>query len=225
MHEETRRSGANLARAREDPDHHPIHHRIQVLGCILEDDESRLAAQLQASGTQATRRGLQHLLPDRTAASEGHLVQEVMVNQALARAATSQLLGRTASDDVQRSRRRTGCSDDLAQCEACQGRQWRWLQHYAAACGQGWCDLHTGLHQRVVPRRDASHDSYGLVLDAGSKVLRPPFAVGQRQCCWGQLLRSDLSVVVKHVRADLDVANAFVEGLPAVTALDHGELR
>ena len=38
--------------------------------------------------------------------------------------------------------------------------QWRcfgWFMNHGAPCGQGWCDLPCGQHERRVPRRDDTH--------------------------------------------------------------------
>mmetsp|Transcript_25378 Transcript_25378/g.60395 ORF Transcript_25378/g.60395 Transcript_25378/m.60395 type:complete len:292 (-) Transcript_25378:278-1153(-) len=213
---------ADLSRALKNADHDPVHHSIEVVAGILEDDKSRLAAQLQAGRPQPGSRSLQHLLPGHAAASEGDFVEHVVVNQALAGTAlTWEYFRRPSRDDVQGPCGCPGGGHELPQSTAGQRGQGRGLQHHGAACCKGRRHLENSLHQREVPGSDASDNAERFGLRPRYEIRG--IALWESQRLWLHLLGRHLCIIVEGVCAHAEISLTFCKRLSAISAFYDAE--
>ena len=131
---------------------------------VVEDDEGRVAAQLQAELLDR-RRALRHqLLPIS--------VEPVKVSLrtiGLARHLAADLAGR-AGDDAEQARRQAGALGQHRQRQRRKRRLRRRLQHHGAAGGQRRAGLAGDHRIGEVPRRDRGDDADRLLEDEDALV-------------------------------------------------------
>ena len=119
---------------------------------IVEQDESRLAAQFEGQFLTAAGGLATDLATDLGRPGEGDLVDAGMADDCGTGVAA-------AGDDVDKAGRQAGFLRDFGKAERGQTGIFRRLEHHRVAGRQGWCDLPGQHQQRKIPWDDLAGDA------------------------------------------------------------------
>jgi hypothetical protein len=162
LHEDAVGADAGLAHVAVLGDHRPFDRRIDV--GVFEDDEGRIAAELEADALHGGGRLRHQELADRRRAGEADEAHRRMLAPDLADG------GRVAGDDVDDAGRDAGAVGELGQGESRQRRLGSGLHHHGAADGDRRRALAGDHRRREVPRRDGGADADRLLLHEDAVV-------------------------------------------------------
>ncbi|MDT4843186.1 hypothetical protein FQZ97_771090 [compost metagenome] len=140
-----------------------FHGQLQV--SVLQHQQRRLAAQLQAHALHGFRRALHHLHAHRVAAGEGDLGHLRVGRQRRAHRQAG------AAHQVEHAGRQAAVVDDARQLQLRQRRHLGGLEHHGATGGQGRGEFPGGSHHGEVPRHDQPHHTDGLAAQTCGEVL------------------------------------------------------
>mmetsp|Transcript_2288 Transcript_2288/g.4737 ORF Transcript_2288/g.4737 Transcript_2288/m.4737 type:complete len:396 (+) Transcript_2288:74-1261(+) len=158
-----RRGRADLAIGPEYAEHEPLHRHVHL--DVVEDDDGRLAPQLQRHVADAVRARVHHLGPRGDGAREGDL-GHVPVRRQRRAAIRPQPAHHIEHPLGQAARlRRQPC-----EVECSEGRELRRLEHHAAPRGKRRRHLPRGHEDGVVPRHDEAHHPHRLVEELHVKL-------------------------------------------------------
>ena len=155
--------------------HHVGHSDLDGLGQVRarQDDVGGLSAQLQGEALDGSARCRAYLPADRGRAGEGDEVDPVLRGQRLPGDRPQ------PGDEVEHPGGQARFVDGLGEELRDQRGVLRGLEHDSAAGGECGGDLRDDLVKRVVPGRDRSDDSHGLVEDTGVADLLLEGMVGR----------------------------------------------
>ncbi len=171
--------GADLALGVEVAEQRPGDGVVEV--GVVEDDQGRLAPQLQGHRLQGRGGGRHHLLAGPHLARQGHLSDPGVGHQRPAHAGV-------ALDDVEHSRRYPGPVVDTSQFQRREWGQLGGLEHHRVAAGQGRARLPAGDLDRVVPGPDARRDPERLPPGVGEAASQVVVGAGDRGRRPGEVL-------------------------------------
>ncbi|MCY1512829.1 hypothetical protein D9M68_473050 [compost metagenome] len=205
--------GADLALVPEDTEHDPLDGGLDI--AVGEDDEGRLAAQLQADVFDVAGGGLHDAAAGGHAAGEGQLVDAGVLGQRCAR------IRPQASHQVQHAGRQPGLVGDTGQLQGGQWGQLGGLEHHAAAGGQGRGDFPGGHQHREVPGDDRTGNAYRLLA-----CHRAEPVVGQGHGLFHMAVQvfGEVRVEVEAAGGIADVPQGLGQRLAVVANLQLGQL-
>src|SRR5690606_2300850 len=198
LREYARARAAHLTLVEPDRVDHALDYAVKV--GIVEDDEGRLAAQLERELLPGTRGRDADEAADFGGSRECDLVHAIVVDERLARATV-------ARDDVHDAGGQANLLAQLRETQRRERRELGGLEYHRVPHGQCRRDLPREHEQREVPRDDLADDADGLVSgELGARELRPPRVV----------------VEVPGDERDVDVTG-LADGLAVVERLEHRE--
>jgi len=198
LDEEPRSGAADLALVQPDRVDHPFDRRVEI--GIVEDDEGRLAAELQRQALAGAGGRLADFPPDLGRAGEGDLGDARMGDDRLAGAAI-------AGDDVDHACRQAGLPAHLGKEQRGERGELGGLQNHRIAEGDRRRDLPSEHQEREIPRDDLPADAERL-------------AVGKLRV--HELRPTGMVVEVPGDERDVDVAR-LADGLAVFHRLDDRE--
>ena len=198
LHDQARAGAADLALVEPDGVDDAFDRAVEI--GVVEDDERRLAAELQRQLFAGAGGRLADDAADLGRAGEGDLVDVRMLDD--------QRAGRAvAGDDVDDAGRQPRLHAELGEGERGQRREFRRLQHHRVSGRERRRDLPGQHQQRKIPRDD-------LPADADRRVAG--------ELAVDQLRPAGVMIEVADDQRDVDVA-ALADRLAVVHRLQHGE--
>ncbi|MDT4842497.1 hypothetical protein FQZ97_764040 [compost metagenome] len=213
LDQHARRGGADLALVPEDAEHDPLDSSLDV--AVGEDDEGRLAAQLQADVFDVAGGGLHDAAAGGHAAGEGQLVDARVLGQRCAgvRAHTGH--------HVEHARGQPGLVGDTRQFQGSQRGQFGRFQHHAAAGSQGRGDFPGGHQHGEVPGDDRAGHAHRLFAGQRAEAL---VSQGHGLLLVAVEVLGQIGIEVEAAGGVADIPERLWQRLAVITDLQFGQL-